>query len=1285
MAGPVLPVAKPASGTVASGATVVIDVLALDTGTGISLTALGTPVHGTASIVGGKISYTANADYAGVDQLSYTITDSLGQAAASIAAVTVVPPSDAVPVKPTVFSPALVVAQNGPTTAIGIALPADPAYPAMSLVVTIGTLPSTGGVSLPDGTVITAGQVLTAQQLAALQFTPAPGTAGVSSTLSYTVADPAGHTATGTATLVIGPAQGHPVAGTVQVTVAIVPVPLAIAPPLDGDYATSMLLITLTGLPTNGTVSLADGTAVDVNQVMTAAQLAGLVFSATPGAYGSSSALTYTVRDPAGALAAGMVGITVLGATTAPPVLTLASGASQAILDEATAVLSGTATPGALITLSGGLGSAQAGADGSFIIVIPLADVPLTGSRLSITATAALAGFTLSPPSAAVSLLVLSPPGADGFVPTDVSSIDIADALHAGYRLQLTAATEALNLVDGVLSVGVNTQEAFLQRLYEGLLGRSYETGGMEAWVAALASGRSLEDVAQGFLNSAEYQTRPQPRTEPEFIISLYQSFLGRDPVAPELSYWLEVGNRGLGHAQIVASFGTQPEAKIHLAATTARVFARRETATAVHDIYKTALGREAELGGLATWTGVAGQGGLQAVAALFLLEPETAGLHARQSNADYVRSLYLAGLGRAASDTEVSYGAGQLDAGLSRGAFLQGVALSPEARAHLTSDDFNSPAPILALPAAAAAATIAPSITQPAARPALLATAPAAALVNTQAVVSLSGGGRVTGWTVLWGDGSAAMTVAGDVAEAQHSYTAPGTYAVQTVGREADGVFAANPLAIAATGTTFISAGVVAEQTGFHARFNQAVTISSLTLLADASGTAPSVLVTGPGGGTIDGSVVADADGAGFHFVAAAGALAPGAYSVVVRSAVLDARGEALDGAAVGAAGNDERFSVTVPAGDLVTMPSFMRGPGQAVSVPVADSALPVSFTSGGEATRLVFTTTADPALLAITGAKAGAGLPAGSIVAFDTQLVGGQARATITVTSPTPIPAGTVPLVLLQAAVPASAPYGSTQVLALAIASVNGVAQALPASSALQVVGYLGDADGSGTYSTADGARILRVVGGADRSFAVWSGISPAIVADLNQDGALTVADAALVGSATLPAMPGGVTLVTSSPAPFVSVPAVLSAAPGGTITAPLTISRAAILAQGSITLRYDPAALDLTAVRADPASGLTVTAAPSNGSVTVTVRQAANGTSGVLALFDFNVHGTVQPGTAVKLDVTALSLDGRALVPGPGSGGTLVVAMDTADTAGDALSRTRAARARLLAGAA
>ncbi len=83
--------AKKDTATVKSGETVLIDVLANDIGTGLSIDMSETPNNGSASISNNQLVYTPNVGFSGVEKFKYKIVDSLGQNAWGEIEVTVTP------------------------------------------------------------------------------------------------------------------------------------------------------------------------------------------------------------------------------------------------------------------------------------------------------------------------------------------------------------------------------------------------------------------------------------------------------------------------------------------------------------------------------------------------------------------------------------------------------------------------------------------------------------------------------------------------------------------------------------------------------------------------------------------------------------------------------------------------------------------------------------------------------------------------------------------------------------------------------------------------------------------------------------------------------------------------------------------------------------------------------------------------------------------------------------------------------------------------------------------
>ncbi len=303
------------------------------------------------------------------------------------------------------------------------------------------------------------------------------------------------------------------------------------------------------------------------------------------------------------------------------------------------------------------------------------------------------------------------------------------------------------------------------------------------------------------------------------------------------------------------------------------------------------------------------------------------------------------------------------------------------------------------------------------------------------------------------------------------------------------------------------------ATNTGFKVRFNQAVDASRLNIYDAASyalGASDIVLRTSTGQ-VVAGSVVLDADGKGLSFVKTGGLLAAGNYTLQLASganAFTTAGGKLLDGNGDGTGGDAyaRAFGIT-GGGATLAIGEIARGPGQAINLPATGTGLPITLANAAGATRVEFTLHYDAALMNVSGVINGAGLPAGSTLSADLS-VAGQVKVSVVLGAP--LGAGVVELVRLQAAVPFGVPYGARQVLDLRDVSVNDGAIAVRDDDGLHVVAYIGDTNGSQSYSTLDVQRLQRVVTQADSGFGAYPLVDPTVIGDVNASGNLTSLDA-------------------------------------------------------------------------------------------------------------------------------------------------------------------------------
>jgi hypothetical protein len=242
---------------------------------------------------------------------------------------------------------------------------------------------------------------------------------------------------------------------------------------------------------------------------------------------------------------------------------------------------------------------------------------------------------------------------------------------------------ERFELADGVLSYGTGTVEAFVARLYLGLLGREGDVNGLAAAVEAIENGFSRTDVAGMFLSSAEYQERAGQLTDSAFVADLYDVFLGREGGDDERGFWTSALDQGLSRDDIASGIASSAEAGTNLASSTTGIFVAEAESISARSIYRCALGREADAPGLVGLSNVLEEG-LDAGTLGRSLDgaAEFTQRHGGSTDEAFVESLYQNGIGRQADADGLAYWVGVLDSGLlTRGEVAVYFAMAAEPR----------------------------------------------------------------------------------------------------------------------------------------------------------------------------------------------------------------------------------------------------------------------------------------------------------------------------------------------------------------------------------------------------------------------------------------------------------------------------------------------------------------------------------------------------------------------------------------------------------------------------
>ena len=342
-------------------------------------------------------------------------------------------------------------------------------------------------------------------------------------------------------------------------------------------------------------------------------------------------------------------------------------------------------------------------------------------------------------------------------------------------------------------------------------------------------------------------------------------------------------------------------------------------------------------------------------------------------------------------------------------------------------------------------------------------------------------------------------------------------------------------PLAVTIS-TSFRVVSLVTNASGFDAMFSRPPVLSDINLYdgPDAALDVPDVVLHAVNANVdIHGSLVWNAAANTLSFVKTGGVLCADTYTVDLRSSATgfhDASGNLLDGNGDLVPGDDfiSTFTVANTGARVLSLHDFARGPGQHVDDTPASpgSNLALSIDNAGGVRSASFTLQYDPTLLRVNGATLAAGLPADwNIVITASNPAAGQ--LSVTVSGTTPLSGSGVPLVLVNADVPTSAPYNALEVLKLANVAVSVQSGAAVVSTA--AVGdyaihkdtYLGDVDGNGIYTGFDSALVARVVVGLDTGFDAHSWTDPVIVADVVGSGKLSGIDTTLIAqkSVSLP----------------------------------------------------------------------------------------------------------------------------------------------------------------------
>jgi len=119
---------------------------------------------------------------------------------------------------------------------------------------------------------------------------------------------------------------------------------------------------------------------------------------------------------------------------------------------------------------------------------------------------------------------------------------------------------ERLSFADGTLKFDVSSNQLAVARMYQAVMGRAPDSGGLDYWAAQRDTGMTTSHMALGFMGSLEYSTRYGNPDNSAFVNLLYHNVLGRDAEPAGRDYWNGVLAAGTARADVIAGFADSAE-----------------------------------------------------------------------------------------------------------------------------------------------------------------------------------------------------------------------------------------------------------------------------------------------------------------------------------------------------------------------------------------------------------------------------------------------------------------------------------------------------------------------------------------------------------------------------------------------------------------------------------------------------------------------------------------------------------------------------------------------------
>jgi serralysin len=162
---------------------------------------------------------------------------------------------------------------------------------------------------------------------------------------------------------------------------------------------------------------------------------------------------------------------------------------------------------------------------------------------------------------AGLDMMVLNSPHANFKITAGPGGFSVTD-LVGGTGTDVLVNVERIRFPDLAIALDIAGNAGQAYRIYQAAFNRAPDAAGLGYWINALDKGMTLDDVASGFVNSAEFKTLYGTNpTNGDLVNHIYQNVLHRLPDANGYAYWVNIlDTKAATPAESLAGFSESAE-----------------------------------------------------------------------------------------------------------------------------------------------------------------------------------------------------------------------------------------------------------------------------------------------------------------------------------------------------------------------------------------------------------------------------------------------------------------------------------------------------------------------------------------------------------------------------------------------------------------------------------------------------------------------------------------------------------------------------------------------------